>query len=73
MWFWPPDRPERHRAWRDGVFHRVVFANPDCAEATLLGHQRQLGQVLEKLAMTDTVIPAFHVHEQRKLHDTYLA
>lgn len=63
---------QRHRAGRDGVFHGVVFANPDGAETTGFGHQGQFGQVFEQLAMADTFIPAFHVHEQGKFHDAYL-
>ncbi|RMT84420.1 hypothetical protein ALP40_05457 [Pseudomonas viridiflava] len=65
-------RQQRHGAWGDGVFHRVVLADPDCAEAAFLGHQRELGEVFEKLAVADGFVPAFHVHEQRKFHDTYL-
>jgi len=63
---------QRHRAGRDGVFHGVVFANPYGAEATGLGHQGQFGQVFEQLTVADTFIPAFHVYEQRKLHDAHL-
>ena len=44
---------QRHRAGRNGVFHGVVFADPHGAEAALFGHQCQLGQVLEQLAVAD--------------------
>ncbi|MCY1420702.1 hypothetical protein D9M71_363320 [compost metagenome] len=56
-------RQQRHRAWRDGVFHGVVFANPDGAETTGFGHQGQFGQVFEQLAVADALIPTLHVHE----------
>ncbi|MCY1379303.1 hypothetical protein D9M69_670100 [compost metagenome] len=63
---------QRHRAWRDGVFHGVVFTDPHGAETTGLGHQRQFGQVFEQLAVADALVPTFHVYEQGKLHDAYL-
>ncbi|MNR33134.1 hypothetical protein D3C85_1507810 [compost metagenome] len=50
----------------------MVFADPYGAEATGLGHQRQLGEVLEELAVADLLIVALHMHEQRKLHDAFL-
>ena len=40
---------QRHRVRRDGVFHAVVLADPHGAEAAGLGHQGQLGEVLEEL------------------------
>ncbi|MNZ20820.1 hypothetical protein D3C78_378810 [compost metagenome] len=63
---------QRHRAWRDGVFHGVVFADPHGAETAVLGHQGQFGQVFEQLAVADLFIPTFHVYEQRKFHDAFL-
>ena len=58
-----------HRARRDGVFHRVMFADPHGAETAGLGHQGQFGQVFEQLAVADAFVPAFHVDEQGKFHD----
>ncbi|MCY1179220.1 hypothetical protein D9M73_196070 [compost metagenome] len=63
---------QRHRAWRNGVFHGVVFADPHGAETAVLGHQGQFGQVFEQLAVADLFIPTFHVHEQRKFHGAFL-
>ncbi len=60
---------QRHRAWGDGVFHGVVFADPHGAETAGLGHQGQFGQVFEQLAVADAFVPAFHVYEQGKFHD----
>ena len=63
---------QRHRAWRNGVFHGVVFANPHSAETAVFGHQGQFGQVFEQLTVADLFIPTFHVHEQRKFHGAFL-
>jgi hypothetical protein len=49
-----------------------MFTDPYGAEATSLGHQGQLGEIFEELAMADLLIVALHMHEQREFHDAFL-